>query len=655
MTSSFMAPAPITFQDLSEFEKKIPPNLLAKNSFKPVPPAQTFPVNNSVKPVPLARTFPVNKLARDNSQVANPINKPSTTPLPKQLPQATPIPPAPTPTPGAPAIGTPGDPGVIYLGGGMMGDPFYYSRSPEEQDYIQSVLRANPGKLVPDLFKNGQLIGAGAPINTLPVSGGTQKDPYAAIDELPTFNSDPTQPGTGGGGGQVGAPFDINTIDHADIPGVLKERGQIGLPGYQQLVDFGHTEENLRNVLKDLPDVARTAELNRYMRNNAMGILNTKGPFNFDTLDHKSIDQMLANRGTLNQAGYNQLVEYGHPETLLRMAIRDGGVETGPNLTQYFNQNPMGILAQREFERDGGFKYPEDQPGLGDNRGFDQMNFNQLESATKAAPFAFDSNKFLKPGYSFTPGPGKVLLSSSPFEGEVDEFGAGTINVYGPANPVSVSASSGPIDQTGNNTVGETPSTPSDTGNTGGTGGTGDTGGTGNTGGTGGTGGGGDSGTSVDTPNSGSGGVVNPVGPAPGGPTGEYEGTGVGSSDQMAALLNLLAIGQNNNSDQIAGVLNAITDLATANPFDDLPPYVAPEAPVYNAPTFKSPTYNFTIPTPSTPEPGPSFQMFGAQATSVPGVKIKRSLAQKQLMTQLGTGFFNRSTNPTLRISNINV
>ena len=131
----------------------------------------------------------------------------------------------PTPTAGVAPIGTPGQPGVIYKGGGMMGDPFYYSRSPEEQQYIQGVLAANPGKRVPDLFNNGQFIGTGGgqpsphgdplfpvpgdpnysvPPPQLPQLPSYQPgyDPYAPIDQLPVFNPNPTQPGTGGGGGQ---------------------------------------------------------------------------------------------------------------------------------------------------------------------------------------------------------------------------------------------------------------------------------------------------------------------------------------------------------------------------------------------------------------------------------------------------------------------
>ena len=629
----------------------------------------------------------------------------------------------PTPTVGVAPIGTPGKTGEIYIGGGMMGDPFYYSRSPEEQSYISAVLRANPGKRVPDLFNNGQYIG---PSGNPPANGGGQprphvdpdfpvpgdpnysgslpqphfdppfgivphpdnpnylidtrpgvpsfpipitgQDPYAPIDQLPTFNPNPTQPGTGGGGGQTpgggqaGGPFDYNTIDHADIPGVLKERGQIGLPGYQQLVDFGHTEENLRKVFQGLPDVSRTPELNAYMRDNALGILNTKGPFNLRTMDHENLPDVLKQQGTLTQAGYNQLVEHGHPETLLRMTIRDAGIDVGDNLANYIDKNPMGIIAKRDFEREPVDPYLQEGLASGGIGWEGAKAPAQLDAAFEAAPFAFEDNKMLKRGYSFKPFEGGVLVASAPYE-ETEHYFGGVMNVYGPANPQTLKGIGGPIDQTGNNPFGETPSTPV---------------------------------TPVDpgpvtpvapvnpgpvTPvapvgpvNPGTPGVVNPVGPAPTGPDGSYQPIpGQGAySNQMAQLLNLLTIGQNNNSNQIASVLNTITDLSTANPFADLPPYVAPPAPVYNAPTFESPTYQFTAPdinvaapaapaapniTLNMPDPAaqPSFQMFGAQATSVPGVKIKRSLAQRQLMTQLGTGYFNRATRPTLRISNLNV
>ena len=470
------------------------------------------------------------------------------------------------------------DPNRIPLGGGMMGDPNYYvsqnmEMSPSDPHYI-------------------------------PPSPSTY-DPYAPIDKLPTFNPNPTQPGTGGGGGQTpgggqaSGPFDYNTIDHADIPGVLKERGQIGLPGYQQLVDFGHTEENLRKVFQGLPDVARTPELNAFMRDNALGILNTKGPFNLRTMDHANIPDVLKQQGTLTQAGYNQLVEHGHPETLLRMSIRDAGIDVGNNLANYIDKNPMGILAQREFER--GPVNPLAQEGLGGGGRGVSMSSAQLESAFESAPFAFESNKMLKRGYSFMPGEGRVLISSSSYRGD-DGFNDGIINIYGPASPQTGEGPGGPIDQTGNNQFGETPSTPV---------------------------------TPVDPPNPGinlpymdPAPVIGTPGPGTGTP-GPGGGGGPSYNDQMADLLN------------------RITDLATANPFADLPPYVAPPAPVYQAPN-----YTFNVPDPAA---GPSYQMFGAQGSSVPGVKIKRSNAKRTLMNTLGTGFFNRGTRPTLRISNLNV
>ncbi len=553
----------------------------------------------------------------------------------------------PTPTAGVAPIGTPGEPGQIYKGGGMMGDPFYYSRSPEEQKYIQGVLAANPGKRVPDLFNNGQSIGAGGgqprphvdplfpvpgdpnysgslprphddplfgivphsdnpnylidtrpgvPSFPIPING---QDPYAPIDQLPTFNPNPTQPGTGGGGGQTpgggqaSGPFDYNTIDHADIPGVLKERGQIGLPGYQQLVDFGHTEENLRKVFQALPDVARTPELNAYMRDNALGILNTKGPFNLRTMDHANIPDVLRQQGTLTQAGYNQLVEHGHPETLLRMSIRDAGIDVGNNLANYIDKNPMGIIAKRDFER--GPVKPYEQEGLPDGgRGMGDR-VPALDSVFEAASFAFESNKMLKRGYSFMPGEGRVLVASTSYTD--DDGDRGTVNLYGPANPQTGQGPGGPIDQTGNNPFGETPSTP----------------------------------VTPVTPVDPGTGTPGPVDPGPGTGT-PGPGTGGGGPSY---------------NDQMADLLNRITDLATANPFADLPPYVAPPAPVYQAPN-----YTFNVPDPAA---GPSYQMFGAQGSSVPGVKIKRSNAKRTLLNTLGTGFFNRGTRPTLRISNLNV
>ena len=102
----------------------------------------------------VAYTNNAQKAVRDYGQRR--VATPSTPRNPFQIPTQPTLPSmpttVPTPTAGVAPIGTPGEPGAIYVGGGMMGDPFYYSRSPEEQSYIQSVLRANPGKRVPDLF-----------------------------------------------------------------------------------------------------------------------------------------------------------------------------------------------------------------------------------------------------------------------------------------------------------------------------------------------------------------------------------------------------------------------------------------------------------------------------------------------------------------------
>ncbi len=536
-------------------------------------PRLPAPVNNS-RAVSQARTANQTALRDLNTQYLTNLNSYSQQagiPNPTGLPSLT----------ISPNSQTQVDPNRILLGGGMMGDPNYYVNQKYGNDRpVPPGHKGFPAPqqsqiLIPNNVHNDNrpdlLGGEGFP-GQQPNYG---QDPYAPLTELPTYNPYPTQPaaGAGAGGGQASGPFDYNTIDHANIPGVLQERGQLGLPGYQQLVDFGHTEENLRKVFQGLPDVARTPELNAYMRDNALGILNTKGPFDLRTMDHGNIPDVLRQQGTLTQAGYNQLVEHGHPETLLRMSIRDAGIDVGSNLGNYFDKNPMGILAQREFERAP--VNPLLQPGLRTGGKAYRLSQDELNTAIDAAPFLFEDNKMLKHGYSFEPREGLVLVASGSYTGGGEDGNTdGTVNIYGPSNPQTGQGPGGPINQIGNNPFGETTSTP-----------------------------------------------ITPVNP----------GSGTSGPGTSGPVDSGSATGEGNNAD----------------PFADLPPYVAPQAPIYQAPN-----YTFNVPDPAA---GPSYQMFGARGSSVPGVKIRRSEARRRLSNTLGTGFFNRSTSPSLRISNLNV
>ena len=45
--------------------------------------------------------------------------------------------------------------------------------------------------------------------------------------------------------------FDVNKINHADIPAFLRQKGGIGLEGYQKLVNFGHDPATLQKVIRD--------------------------------------------------------------------------------------------------------------------------------------------------------------------------------------------------------------------------------------------------------------------------------------------------------------------------------------------------------------------------------------------------------------------
>ena len=45
--------------------------------------------------------------------------------------------------------------------------------------------------------------------------------------------------------------FDVNKINHADIPAFLRQKGGIGQEGYQKLVNFGHDPATLQKVIRD--------------------------------------------------------------------------------------------------------------------------------------------------------------------------------------------------------------------------------------------------------------------------------------------------------------------------------------------------------------------------------------------------------------------
>ena len=44
--------------------------------------------------------------------------------------------------------------------------------------------------------------------------------------------------------------FDVTKINHADIPAFLKQKGGLGIGGYQKLVDYGHDPNVLQQVIQ---------------------------------------------------------------------------------------------------------------------------------------------------------------------------------------------------------------------------------------------------------------------------------------------------------------------------------------------------------------------------------------------------------------------
>ena len=44
--------------------------------------------------------------------------------------------------------------------------------------------------------------------------------------------------------------FNVNEINHADIPAFLRQKGGLGIGGYQKLVDFGHDPATLQKVIR---------------------------------------------------------------------------------------------------------------------------------------------------------------------------------------------------------------------------------------------------------------------------------------------------------------------------------------------------------------------------------------------------------------------
>ena len=59
-----------------------------------------------------------------------------------------------------------------------------------------------------------------------------------------------------------------------------------------------------------------------------------------------------------------------------------------------------------------------------------------LDAAMDARGDLFDNDGYLKPGYSYTGGQGRVLLDSIDFKSYSDDYDGGTVRIYGDANPV---------------------------------------------------------------------------------------------------------------------------------------------------------------------------------------------------------------------------
>lgn len=142
-----------------------------------------------------------------------------------------------------------------------------------------------------------------------------------------------------------------------------------------------------------------------------------------ENIDHSDIGGFLQTQPFISGDLYKALTDFGHKEKDLRAVIKSTGTQMDQAVRNQIRRVPMGVYHRSTLNQ-----YDQGNPtgGRGNHHGI-----TSVQTAQKMMPSAFDSDGFLKPGYSFTPGEGKSVVATSMYPGN-DTSDGGMVTIYGP-------------------------------------------------------------------------------------------------------------------------------------------------------------------------------------------------------------------------------
>lgn len=147
-----------------------------------------------------------------------------------------------------------------------------------------------------------------------------------------------------------------------------------------------------------------------------------------EDIDHSDIGAFLQTQPYISGALYKALTDFGHNEKDLRKVIKSTGTQMDQDVRNQIRNFPQGVYHRSTLNQ-----YDQGNPTGGKAN---YKGITSVKTAQKIMPSAFDSDGFLKPGYSFTPGEGKSVVATSMYDGN-DVNSGGMVTIYGPGGGVA--------------------------------------------------------------------------------------------------------------------------------------------------------------------------------------------------------------------------
>ena len=147
-----------------------------------------------------------------------------------------------------------------------------------------------------------------------------------------------------------------------------------------------------------------------------------------EDIDHSDIGAFLQTQPYISGSLYKALTDFGHNEKDLRKVIQQTGTQMDLDVRNQIRNFPQGVYNTSTLNQ---YNQGNRTGGKGNHHGFESIS-----AAQEMMPSAFDPDGFLKPGFSFNPGVGKVAIATTSYMGN-DTSEGDIVTIYGPGGGVA--------------------------------------------------------------------------------------------------------------------------------------------------------------------------------------------------------------------------